>query len=42
MTEWTKPDVINPKCVESFPKKAVKEKKTLSKEEKKKADDRRR
>ncbi len=42
LTEWTKPDVISAECVEQFPKKVTNDKAKLSKEQKKKADERRR
>ena len=40
LTEWTKPEIVSEDCKEAFPKKEVRTKK-LSKEEKAKADKRR-
>jgi len=41
LTEWTTPDKLDADCVASFPKKKEKKTKTLTDEQKKKADKRR-
>lgn len=41
LQEWTKPEALSGTCAAALPKKEVKEARTLSKEEKKKADARR-
>jgi len=42
LNEWTKPELLSPACLAKMPPKVVKKEKKLSKEERKKADARRR
>jgi hypothetical protein len=42
LTEWTKPDLLSAECVAKFPAKEQPKEKRNSKEDKKKADARRR